>query len=144
MNSNEITLFDQIKDLIRLDWTDSKIALELNISTNLVEAYRRLAEYEEVKKEEEESAIKNYVKLSLETYEGMKNKIDQQEVDISYLESEVKRLTGIVTKLGIPAKIINKVGVDIPLSCCWQDDLPRNKRKYRIDFEVDPVDLMEE
>lgn len=103
-------------------------------------------EFEKVKKKEGELPINtviSFVKLSLEDYEEMKRKISQQEVDISYLESEVKRLTDALTKLGIPAKIINKIGRDIPLSCCWQDDLANNKRKYRIDFEVDPRDLIE-
>ena len=84
----------------------------------------------------------NCVNLSLEKYEEIKRKLEQQEVDISYLESEIKRLTDIITKLGIPGKIIDRVGVDIPLSCYWQDDSQVDKRKYRIEFEVERSDIL--
>lgn len=147
MNSNEITLFDQVKDLIRLGWTDSKIALELNISMVLVEAYRRLSECEEVKEKEEETSVNmgaSFVKLSLKEYEEMQRKIRDTDARCYRLELENDRLMHIIEKLGIPGKIINKIGRNIPLSCCWQDDLANNKRKYRIDFEVDPRDLMGE
>ena len=98
-------------------------------------------------KNDDENKV-NYVKLSLDKYEEMKNKIDRQDVDISYLESEVRRLTDVITKLGIPAKIIDRVGIDIPLSCYWKEDFnidpSKLKRKYRIEFEVDIRDLREE
>lgn len=74
----------------------------------------------------------------------IKNKLEQKEVDISYLESEIKRLTDVITKLGIPSKIIDLIGIDIPLSCYWHDDLTSDKRKYRIEFEVNMRDLREE
>ena len=141
-----LTLRDQIKKFVDLGWSDRSISRELYVPESLVEGFRKF-EYEEVKKKEGELPVNtdiSFVKLSLEDYEEMKRKISQQEVDISYLESEVKRLTDALTKLGIPAKIINKIGRDIPLSCCWQDDLANNKRKYRIYFEVDPRDLMGE
>ena len=140
-----LTLRDQIKKFVDLGWSDRSISRELHVPESLVEGFR-MFEFEEVKKKEGELPVNtdiSFVKLSLEDYEETKRKISQQEVDISYLESEVKRLTDIITKLGIPAKIINKIGRDIPLSCCWQDDLANNKRKYRIDFEVDPRDLIE-
>lgn len=142
-----LTLGDQIKKFVDLGWSDRSISRELYVPEPLVEGVRNLFEFEEVKKKEGELPVNtdiSFVKLSLEDYEEMKRKISQQEVDISYLESEVKRLTDALTKLSIPAKIINKIGSDIPLSCCWQDDLANNKRKYRIDFEVDPRDLMGE
>lgn len=140
-----LTLRDQIKKFVDLGWSDRSISRELHVPESLVEGFR-MFEFEEVKKKEGELPINtgiSFVKLSLEDYEEMKRKISQQEVVISYLESEVKRLTDALTKLGIPAKIINKIGRDIPLSCCWQDDLANSKRKYRIDFEVDPRDLIE-
>lgn len=140
-----LTLRDQIKKFVDLGWSDLSISRELHVPESLVEGFR-MFEFEEVKKKEGELPINtdiSFVKLSLEDYEEMKRKISQQEVDISYLESEINRLTDALTKLGIPAKIINKIGRDIPLSCCWQDDLANNKRKYRIDFEVDPRDLTE-
>lgn len=97
-------------------------------------------------KNDDENKV-NYVKLSLDKYEEMKNKIDRQEVDISYLESEIKRLSDAITKLGIPGKIIDRVGIDIPLSCYWKEyfniDPSKVKHKYRIEFEVDPMDLIE-
>lgn len=140
-----LTLRDQIKKFVDLGWSDRSISRELHVPESLVEGFR-MFEFEEVKKKEGELPINtgiSFVKLSLEDYEEMKRKISQQEVVISYLESEVKRLTDALTKLGIPAKIINKIGRDIPLSCCWQDDLANSKRKYRIDFEVYPRDLIE-
>lgn len=140
-----LTLRDQIKKFVDLGWSDRSISRELHVPESLVEGFR-MFEFEEVKKKEGELPINtgiSFVKLSLEDYEEMKRKISQQEVVISYLESEVKRLTDALTKLGIPAKIINKIGRDIPLSCCWQDDLANSKRKYRIDFEVDHRDLIE-
>ena len=139
-----LTLRDQIKKFVDLGWSDRSISRELHVPESLVEGFR-MFEFEEVKKKEGELPINtgiSFVKLSLEDYEEMKRKISQQEVAISYLESEVKRLTDALTKLSIPAKIINKIGRDIPLSCCWQDDLANNKRTYRIDFEVDPRDLI--
>lgn len=146
MSSGEpLTLRDQIKKFVELGWSDLSISRELHVPESLVEGVRNLFDFEEVKKKEGELPVNtdiSFVKLSLEDYEETKRKISQQEVDISYLESEVKRLTDIITKLGVPAKIINKIGRDIPLSCCWQDDLANNKRTYRIDFEVDPRDLI--
>lgn len=146
MSSGEpLTLRDQIKKFVELGWSDLSISRELHVPESLVEGVRNLFDFEEVKKKEGELPVNtdiSFVKLSLEDYEETKRKISQQEVDISYLESEVKRLTDIITKLGVPAKIINKIGRYIPLSCCWQDDLANNKRTYRIDFEVDPRDLI--
>lgn len=141
-----LTLRDQIKKFVDLGWSDRSISRELHVPESLVEGFR-MFEFEEVKKKEGELPINtgiSFVKLSLEDYEEMKRKISQQEVDISYLESEVKRLTDALTKLGIPAAIIDKVGVDVPLSCFWADRLEDNTRNYRIEFEVAMKDLMEE
>lgn len=141
-----LTLRDQIKKFVDLGWSDRSISRELHVPESLVEGFR-MFEFEEVKKKEGELPINtgiSFVKLSLEDYEEMKRKISQQEVAISYLESEVKRLTDALTKLGIPAAIIDKVGVDVPLSCFWADRLEDNTRNYRIEFEVAMKDLMEE
>ena len=141
-----LTLRDQIKKFVDLGWSDRSISRELHVPESLVEGFR-MFEFEEVKKKEGELPINtgiSFVKLSLEDYEEMKRKISQQEVAISYLESEVKRLTDALTKLGIPAAIIDKVGVDVPLSCFWADRLEDNMRNYRIEFEVAMKDLMEE
>ena len=141
-----LTLRDQIKKFVDLGWSDRSISRELYVPESLVEGFRKF-EYEEVKKKEGELPVNtdiSFVKLSLEDYEEMKRKISQQEVDISYLESEVKRLTDALTKLSIPAAIIDKVGVDVPLSCFWADRLEDNMRNYRIEFEVAMKDLMEE
>lgn len=148
MSSGEpLTLRDQIKKFVELGWSDLSISRELHVPESLVEGVRNLFEFEEVKKKEGELPVNtdiSFVKLSLEDYEEMKRKISQQEVDISYLESEVKRLTDALTKLSIPAAIIDKVGVDVPLSCFWADRLEDNTRNYRIEFEVAMKDLMEE
>lgn len=141
-----LTLRDQIKKFVDLGWSDRSISRELHVPESLVEGFR-MFEFEEVKKKEGELPINtgiSFVKLSLEDYEEMKRKISQQEVAISYLESEVKRLTDALTKLSIPAAIIDKVGVDVPLSCFWADRLEDNTRNYRIEFEVAMKDLMEE
>lgn len=141
-----LTLRDQIKKFVDLGWSDRSISRELHVPESLVEGFR-MFEFEEVKKKEGELPINtgiSFVKLSLEDYEEMKRKISQQEVAISYLESEVKRLTDALTKLSIPAAIIDKVGVDVPLSCFWADRLEDNMRNYRIEFEVAMKDLMEE
>lgn len=141
-----LTLRDQIKKFVDLGWSDRSISRELHVPESLVEGFR-MFEFEEVKKKEGELTINtgiSFVKLSLEDYEEMKRKISQQEVAISYLESEVKRLTDALTKLSIPAAIIDKVGVDVPLSCFWADRLEDNMRNYRIEFEVAMKDLMEE
>ena len=147
MSSGEpLTLRDQIKKFVELGWSDLSISRELHVPESLVEGFR-MFEFEEVKKKEGELPINtgiSFVKLSLEDYEEMKRKISQQEVAISYLESEVKRLTDALTKLSIPAAIIDKVGVDVPLSCFWADRLEDNTRNYRIEFEVAMKDLMEE
>ena len=141
-----LTLRDQIKKFVDLGWSDRSISRELHVPESLVEGFR-MFEFEEVKKKEGELPINtgiSFVKLSLEDYEEMKRKISQQEVAISYLESEVKRLTDALTKLSIPAAIIDKVGVDVPLSCFWADRLEDNTCNYRIEFEVAMKDLMEE
>lgn len=141
-----LTLRDQIKKFVDLGWSDRSISRELHVPESLVEGFR-MFEFEEVKKKEGELPINtgiSFVKLSLEDYEEMKRKISQQEVAISYLESEVKRLADALTKLSIPAAIIDKVGVDVPLSCFWADRLEDNTRNYRIEFEVAMKDLMEE
>ena len=141
-----LTLRDQIKKFVDLGWSDRSISRELHVPESLVEGFR-MFEFEEVKKKEGELPINtgiSFVKLSLEDYEEMKRKISQQEVAISYLESEVKRLADALTKLSIPAAIIDKVGVDVPLSCFWADRLEDNMRNYRIEFEVAMKDLMEE
>ena len=141
-----LTLRDQIMKFVDLGWSDRSISRELHVPESLVEGFR-MFEFKEVKKKEGELPINtgiSFVKLSLEDYEEMKRKISQQEVAISYLESEVKRLTDALTKLSIPAAIIDKVGVDVPLSCFWVDRLEDNMRNYRIEFEVAMKDLMEE
>lgn len=142
-----LTLRDQIMKFVDLGWSDRSISRELYVPESLVEGCRSLFGVEEVKKKEGEFPVNtdtNFVKLSLKEYEEMKNQINQQEVDISYLESEVKRLTDVIEKLGIPAAIIDKVGVDVPLSCFWADRLENNMRRYRIEFEVAMKGMLEE
>lgn len=127
----------RINDLFISGYSIESIALCMRLSEKYVRDCIRA-------NEKNEKNDNNCVNLSLEKYEEIKNRIERQEIDISYLESEVERLTDVITKLGIPDKIIDRVGVDIPLSCYWQDDLPSDKRKYRIEFEVYARDLMGE
>lgn len=141
MKTIEDVYREEINNLYIRGYSSETIALCMGVSKKYV---MDCVKANEKNKKNGSNLDTNCVNLSLEKYEELKNKIEQQEVDISYLESEIKRLTDVITKLGIPDKIIDLVGVDIPLSCYWQDDLPSDKRKYRIEFEVYARDLMEE
>lgn len=151
MKSIEDVYRQQIRDLFDHGYSIETIALCMGLSERYVRDCVRANNKNEKNDDTspycycgmDHTLDTNCVNLSLEKYEEMKNKLEQKEADISYLESEVKRLTDVITKLGIPGKIIDRIGVDIPLSCYWQDDLTSDKRKYRIAFEVNIRDLRE-
>ena len=147
MKFNKDSMLDMIESLLNEGYSIEGIGHELQIPESTVRRHYSVINSVQEKENSDAHLDTNYVKLSLDKYEEMKNKIAQKGTDISYLESEVRRLTGVITKLGIPVKIIDRVGIDIPLSCYWKEDFnidpSKLKRKYCIEFEVEARDLIE-
>lgn len=88
-----------------------------------------------------ENSIPGKVELSLETYEKMKNRIDIANEREKILNDEINHLIDAFVKLGIPEDVVDRIGKDVGLSCCYADNIEKYTRKYRIEFEV-PMEMV--
>lgn len=80
--------------------------------------------------------ISGKIEISLEDWTKLNDQILRLESQNIRLNERINQLIGIYGKMGIPECVVERLGVDVNLSCRYLDDVATCMRSYRIDFEV--------